>query len=759
MREATARKPKSKPVPAMRIELMPLTELAEWPGNPKEHDEATLDGSLDRFGYVEVIVLDEGTRRMVVGHGRRERLLERKRRGLEPPERVEVRADGEWLVPVQRGIAFDNEREAEAYLLTSNQSTIAGGYHEQRLAEMLSRHTDNLTGVGWNQSEADALLARTRALLEQPAPVEPEPPKRPSKPPRLRPADVVDSARVIVGDMRSVLAELEANSVDSVCSDPPYGLEFMGKRWDQQVPGPEYWREVMRVLKPGAHLVAFGGTRTAHRLACAIEDAGFEVRDCISWLYGSGFPKSLDVGKAIDREAGAVRDVIGPDPEAARRNKNTLRFSNTYGERVLQPEERRYVTAPATDAAQRWNGWGTALKPAHEPVFLARKPNPSENELGRVVSATREALCKLGSFVVTDTSLSGRLQKSGLSSIVSSLLACLDVLSKHASKCTIETASALTTDLRILKCSLSRLTPATTTPASNPTDGAMSDAQLAAALSRSVCLKCERLVVTTAGEIAIDLRVDEGLDRAGGEMSPNHQPIYLCRKPMPGTVASNVREHGVGALNIDETRIGAIGGGTQCTNRDASGQCRGHRNAGQSTSGETFHGPNQSGVGRWPANVALDEAAARELDAQSGSSQSSDRPRNNAADREPTSWGKGANVSSGYTDFGGASRFFYTAKASRAEREAGLEALDDDTEGRLNQHPTVKPVSLMRWLIRMITPPGGLVLDPFCGSGSTGVAAVLEGSRFIGVELNAEYAEVARGRIAHYADEDDEADA
>lgn len=592
MREATARKPKSKPVPAMRIELMPLTELAEWPGNPKEHDEATLDGSLDRFGYVEVIVLDEGTRRMVVGHGRRERLLERKRRGLEPPERVEVRADGEWLVPVQRGIAFDNEREAEAYLLTSNQSTIAGGYHEKRLAEMLSRHTDNLTGIGWDPHEADALLARTRALLDQPAPVEPEPSKRPSKPPRLRPADVVDSARVIVGDMRSVLAELEADSVDATCSDPPYGLEFMGKRWDQQVPGPEYWREVMRVLKPGAYLVAFGGTRTAHRLACAIEDAGFEVRDCLSWLYGSGFPKSLDVGKAIDRELGAERHrVVRPGVKSG-----CSPDLNTYGSGLNVGFRQRELRAPATDEAARWDGWGTALKPAWE-------------------------------------------------------------------------------------------------------------------------------------------------------------PIYLCRKPMSGTVASNVREHGVGALNIDETRIGV---GKRVPGSPKRADASTHTVSLPGYPGGSGHDAN---VGRWPANVALDEVAARELDAQSGSTQSSDRPRNNAADQQPTSWGKGANVSSGYTDFGGASRFFYTAKASRAEREAGLEALDDDTDGRLNQHPTVKPVSLMRWLIRMITPPGGLVLDPFCGSGSTGVAAVLEGSRFIGVELNADYAEVARGRIAHYADEDDEADA
>lgn len=364
---------------------------------------------------------------------------------------------------------------------------------------------------------------------------------------------MTEPARVICGDMRVVLATLPPESVHAIVTDPPYGLAFMGKAWDQQVPGPEYWRECLRVAKPGAHLIAFGGTRTAHRLACAIEDAGWEMRDCLSWLYGSGFPKS----------------------------------HNLDGE---------------------WDGWGTALKPAWEPG-------------------------------------------------------------------------------------------------------------------------------------------------------------YIARKPFKGSVASCVCEHGCGALNIDGCRIASgadalVRPPVQRVDNVAFGRGLGA-------------GVQSEPLGRWPANLVLDEAAAAMLDAEVGElgvSLGGSRGRS----KQPTSFGLGsdADVIPGFGDRGGPSRFFYTAKASRSEREAGLERFESrnvndgrdtsidnpyqrgDTQRR-NVHPTVKPVSLMRWLVRLITPPGGVVLDPFTGSGSTGVAAVLEGARFIGCELSPEYAELARARIAHAADEDD----
>lgn len=166
----------------------------------------------------------------------------------------------------------------------------------------------------------------------------------------------------------------DENSVDAIVTDPPYGLSFMGKDWDHGVPGAEFWARALRVLKPGGHLLAFGGARTYHRLASAVEDAGFEIRDQIMWVYGSGFPKSLDVSKAIDKAAGAEREVVG---ESSRHvGKKTQRLDGLNGTSTFAetPGMGAYITAPATEAARQWQGFGTALKPAHEPIVLARKP-------------------------------------------------------------------------------------------------------------------------------------------------------------------------------------------------------------------------------------------------------------------------------------------------------------------------------------------------------------------------------------------------
>lgn len=419
---------------------------------------------------------------------------------------------------------------------------------------------------------------------------------------------MTEPARVICGDMRAVLATLPAESVHAIVTDPPYGLAFMGKAWDQQVPGPEYWRECLRVAKPGAHLIAFGGTRTAHRLACAIEDAGWEIRDCLSWLYGSGFPKSHDISKAIDRELGAVRETVRVPTKPG--NK-----PGQAGPIALGASGKRAVSEAATDAARAWDGWGTALKPAWE-------------------------------------------------------------------------------------------------------------------------------------------------------------PIYIARKPFRGSVAGCVCEHRCGALNVDGCRIGFASATDRASAMPVS-MPRANASIGTFAMGDrSMRKPadEQSPLGRWPANLVLDEAAAAMLDAEVGEL-TSGKPIGTRHAQRMFGAENGTPIS-GYGDSGGPSRFFYTAKASRSEREAGLSdraqrnvndgrdtPIDNpyqrgDTQRR-NVHPTVKPVSLMRWLVRLITPRDGTVLDPFTGSGTTGVAAVLEGARFIGCELSPEYAELARSRIAHAADEDD----
>jgi site-specific DNA-methyltransferase (adenine-specific) len=387
------------------------------------------------------------------------------------------------------------------------------------------------------------------------------------------------------GDCLGLLREMPAGSVDAVVCDPPYGLSFMGKEWDHGVPGEPFWAEALRVAKPGAHLLAFGGTRTYHRLTCAVEDAGWEIRDCLSWLYGSGFPKSLDVSKAIDKAAGAEREVVGKR-EYADGTVGSWRSSTSdkYAQDEWTQDESnrpKMDTAPATDAAREWSGWGTALKPAWEPVILARKP-------------------------------------------------------------------------------------------------------------------------------------------------------------LAGTVAANVLAHGTGALNVDGCRIEADGRPLRLLDESRTVERGTYNAAGDGSLSSSSRGMGTTNLGRWPANVLLDEDAAAALDEQSGETKDgaagTRRAENNVYSplgTRDTPWGT-------YGGSGGASRFFYTAKAASGERHYA---------GR-NGHPTVKPVDLMRWLCRLVTPPGGLVLDPFCGSGSTGVAALAEGFRFIGMEQDAEWCAVARRRIA-----------
>jgi len=384
------------------------------------------------------------------------------------------------------------------------------------------------------------------------------------------------------GDCLERLKELLDCSVDACVTDPPYGLSFMGKAWDYNVPQAEVWHEVLRVLKPGGHLLAFAGTRTQHRMAVQIEDAGFEIRDMIAWVYGSGFPKSMDVSKAIDKAAGAKREVVGVREDfAARANKARKGVSwadNTVADgSFTNPDQIGVITAPATPEAQQWEGWGTALKPALEPITVARKP-------------------------------------------------------------------------------------------------------------------------------------------------------------LGGTVAGNVLRHGTGAINVDGCRVGTEdnlnGGFYRDTPDEYQAVCYGKHKRG---------GEYKQPAGRWPANLIHDGS-----DEVVGLFPS---PHGAGAKREAgqvkhgnhsSMFGINGHDSNGmrYGDTGSAARFFYCAKASKVDRGAD------------NLHPTVKPTELMRYLCRLVTPPGGVVLDPFMGSGSTGKAAVLEGFRFIGIEREAEYLEIARGRIA-----------
>jgi site-specific DNA-methyltransferase (adenine-specific) len=387
----------------------------------------------------------------------------------------------------------------------------------------------------------------------------------------------LDNATVYHGSNLDILPTLPDNSVDSIVTDPPYELGFMGKSWDSSgiAYSVELWTECMRVLKPGGHLLAFGASRTWHRLAVAIEDAGFEMRDSIAWLYGSGFPKSLDVSKAIDKAAGAKRKVVGTKRLSGNAAQSTQEKGGTFASNTNSVGVQAIdvdVTVPTTDEAKRWAGWGTALKPAFEPVVVARKP-------------------------------------------------------------------------------------------------------------------------------------------LGGK-----------------TVAANVLAYGTGGLNIDASRIGRQeGDNSSAGNRTATFGTQETKSGGDGSGGW-----EQNSGGRWPANIILDPYTAELLDEQAD-----------------------------------ASRFFYIAKASKKDRNEGLGELEairhsdrdkadgvggDNPRNRTNEakqnfHPTVKPTSLMEYLIKLVTPEGGTVLDPFTGSGSTGKAALLNGYQFIGIELTEEYLPIIEGRL------------
>jgi len=379
---------------------------------------------------------------------------------------------------------------------------------------------------------------------------------------------------ILTGDCFDVLADLPAESVHAVVSDPPYGLAFMGRGWDDFEPKEyqewcEQWAtECLRVLKPGGHMLAFSGNRTHHRLFTGVEDAGFEIRDTITWHYGSGFPKASDISKTIDKRADAERESI-PNPLA---DKQTGQYDSDAlsGDRepndTIQPE-------PATDAAKQWDGFKTGLKPATE-------------------------------FVV------------------------------------------------------------------------------------------------------------------------------MARKPYDGATVDSVLEHGTGALNIEACRI--------------SGEVKDFENdSGDSETcySDGVYGSKQAGTreGRYPSNVVFDEVAAEQLDA---SNENTDGGRGNTnAGLTGDKYGDQTDSrieTPTYEDHGGPSRYFYTSKATKAERTL---------DGRIdNAHPTVKPGDLMQWLVKLVTAEGQIVLDPFCGSGTTCRAAKDLGRQFVGIERQERWADVARVR-------------
>jgi hypothetical protein len=575
----------------------------------------------------------------------------------------------------------------------------------------------------------------------------------------------------------------------------------------------EQWAtECLRVLKPGGHMLAFGGTRTWHRLACAIEDAGFEIRDSIAWLYGSGFPKSLDVSKAIDKAAGAEGAYGEPRSAAhaemlsrgvARRGTKHEGWDRPWMDDPVAIDKAQRKYEPATDAAKQWQGWGTALKPAFEPVVCARKPfnavpldwrlvanvhhaiagllwlslspakraetlsvssQATSDVLAQCVSARVSAAMGISpdGYAATDTFSSPETESTCLS-IASLWSAILAVLSDPMNTSTTSTKSSTTTGLRILNSLLAPITSPTTMPAceclhggpSSPAPNVASDSNgdwskwthtLSASVPESVSYATASAVHNALASIADELSTAQeaastadptATTRAASNAArPAFEPVVVARKPLSGTVAANVQAWGTGALNVDGCRVGT----GERTNRGMSSLDVMHDDDWQPK--EVSH----TVAGRWPANVVLDGDMADELDKQSESTRagkpSGRHSRSNAGVIYGNSSGRGGTGTFGDDDQCGASRFFptfrYTAKAPGTERPTA--------DGVA--HPTVKPLELMRWLVRLVTPPNGVVLDPFAGSGTTGEAAIHEHKRAILIEREPTYLPLIVARLS-----------
>lgn len=362
----------------LKVEYVPLDELEKWPRNPKNHDLDGIERSIKRFGFTAPVIVDEKTGRLVAGHGRQEALSRMRDRGDPPPSHVQVRGK-RWMVPVVRGNEFASEAEAEKYLVADNRFVELGGWDAEALLDMIGDlNPPDLEVVGFDSLDLENLS------LQIPRPEDPEPeqpdedldiiPDLPVKP-KSKPGKVykIGHHRIHCDDCIEVMKALDDVSVDSIVTDPPYGLGFMGKEWDCSVPGRAFAEQAMRILKPGGHVIAFGATRTIHRLTTTLEDAGFEVRDQIGWLQWQGFPKNLDVSKAIDQYLGEERtEVIGQKDSGL--DKGTGSSVSFKGSKGRNANGKITVKAPATPSARAWDGWGTALKPAFEPACLVRKP-------------------------------------------------------------------------------------------------------------------------------------------------------------------------------------------------------------------------------------------------------------------------------------------------------------------------------------------------------------------------------------------------
>lgn len=556
---------------------------------------------------------------------------------------------------------------------------------------------------------------------------------------------------IIQGDCLIELKKLPSNTVDSIVTDPPYGLGFMGKSWDKTgiANNVLMWNECLRVLKPGGHLLAFSGTRTYHRMASAIEDAGFEVRDMIEWVYGSGFPKSLNIGKAVDKLRGNEREDLTDNPNHRRLQKT--------GTMVGEPHT---GDGKVTKGTSEWEGWGTALKPSHESIVVARKPlsekTVAENVLKWGTGGINIDVSRVSAYIDGDNS-----ENIVLSHKLSELLHKLHTL--------------------LFSCVADKKD--CPTPANDVE-----------------CVEMWKKLADCLGDCSPYSRLYDELSRLflkGDQVSVQQLhdalgDIDRLRKEQSSSLSS---PHSDRLSNLDDF-YHLILSYLNDTTLYIKKQVNLGRNNKARTSGTSYvvqkedkYIDNSGGLGRFPANLIHDNSEeVRECFPETktgGGDKTNKGIRGESIGNVYGNYNPNPNPKEHEVDLGNASRFFksitsefnpsytngtgdfkqyfksiiYQAKASKSERNKGCEEIDAQIRVRQglagekkdtvssNFHPTVKPVALMEYLIKMVTPKGGTVLDPFMGSGSTGVAAKKNGYDFIGIELDKEYCKIAEKRI------------
>lgn len=541
------------------------------------------------------------------------------------------------------------------------------------------------------------------------------------------------------GNMLDMLEVIEPNSIDSIVTDPPYELNFMGKGWDNSGIAfkAETWNKCLQVLKPGGYLLAFGGSRTYHRIACAIEDAGFEIRDTIMWLYGSGFPKSMDIGLAIDKKNGVESELCGIKPGheefVGRPTNGDTNFADGmigFDRPWMHDEEKReayhYKKTPTSQSGKKWSGWGTALKPSFEPIIVARKPFKGslvDNVIEYGVGGINIDECR----VATEDEL------------------------KHGGK-----LNAMTGDTRVGK-SLGMF---------NGADNRFEQSPLGRFPANTI--------------LTYD---DTDFEEVCGGFPETSSNGGTTTMPDLRDVGKKSKE----SIGIDKLSFGQVSNAERKESNyvapmDSGSAARYFYNAKVSDKDEDVDRP----TGRFPANTILtydktnrDEVCGGFPNTGKGNGKAPYSYAGREYNNKDTSMFNGdkPQAPSNYNDSGSASRYFYCAKASKKDRDEGLDSFEEivdcdrnpevysaDTafnrsaNARKNTHPTVKPTDLMQYLVRLVTPNGGTVLDPFNGSGSTGKAVMwenrerLKGYKYIGIELTPDYLPISRARIEYAAD-------